>query len=59
MEGMRNTYKLLAKKKLKEASLMLERSGNWGSSGSIVSGYRLDDREIEVPCPTEAKGLFL
>jgi hypothetical protein len=27
-----------------------------GSSGSIVSGYGLDDREIEVRSPAEAKG---
>jgi hypothetical protein len=30
-----------------------------GSSVSIVSGYGLDDRTIDVRCPTEAKGLFL
>jgi hypothetical protein len=30
-----------------------------GSSISIVSGYGLDDRAIEVPSPTEAKGFFL
>jgi hypothetical protein len=27
----------------------------WGSSSSIVSGYRLDDRAIEVRSPAEAK----
>jgi hypothetical protein len=27
-----------------------------GSSVSIVSGYGLDDRAIEVPSPAEAKG---
>jgi hypothetical protein len=34
---------------------------NWepGRSVSIVSGYRLDDRAIEVRCPTKAKWLFL
>jgi hypothetical protein len=30
-----------------------------GSSVSIVSGYRLDDRVIEVRSPAEAKGFFL
>jgi hypothetical protein len=30
-----------------------------GSSVSTVSGYRLDDRAIEVRSPAEAKGLFL
>jgi hypothetical protein len=30
-----------------------------GSSGSIVSGYGLDDRAIEVPSPAEVKGFFL
>jgi hypothetical protein len=29
-----------------------------GSSGSIVSGYGLDDRAIEVRSPAEAKGFF-
>jgi hypothetical protein len=29
-----------------------------GSSVSTVSGYRLDDRVIEVRSPTEAKGFF-
>jgi hypothetical protein len=29
------------------------------SSVSIVSGYRLDDRAIEVRSPAEAKGFFL
>jgi hypothetical protein len=29
-----------------------------GSSVSIVSGYGLDDRPIEVPCPAEAKGFL-
>jgi hypothetical protein len=28
---------------------------NWGSSVSIVSGYGLDDRAIEVRSPAEAK----
>jgi hypothetical protein len=32
---------------------------SWGSSVSIVSGYALDDRAIEVRSPTEAKGLFV
>jgi hypothetical protein len=30
-----------------------------GSSVSIVSGYGLDDRAIEVRTPAEAKGFFL
>jgi hypothetical protein len=30
-----------------------------GSSFSIVSGYGLDDREIEVQSPTEEKEFFL
>jgi hypothetical protein len=30
-----------------------------GSSVSIVSGYRLDDLEIEARSPAEAKGFFL
>jgi hypothetical protein len=30
-----------------------------GSSVSIVSGYGLDDREIEVRSPTKAIGFFL
>jgi hypothetical protein len=30
-----------------------------GSSGSIVSGYGLDNRAIEVRSPSEAKGFFL
>jgi hypothetical protein len=30
-----------------------------GSSGSIVSGYGLDDRAIEVRSPAVAKGFFL
>jgi hypothetical protein len=30
-----------------------------GSSVSIVSGYGLDDRTIEVRSPTETKGFFL
>jgi hypothetical protein len=29
-----------------------------GSSVSMVSGYGLDDRAIEVRSPAEAKGLF-
>jgi hypothetical protein len=29
--------------------------GTRGSSGSIVSGYELDDRAIEVRSPAEAK----
>jgi hypothetical protein len=33
--------------------------GEPGSSVSTVSGYRLDDREIEVRSPAEAKGFFL
>jgi hypothetical protein len=32
--------------------------GAGGSSASIVSGYGLDDRVIEVRSPAEAKGLF-
>jgi hypothetical protein len=30
-----------------------------GSSVSIVPGYRLDDRAIEVRSPAEEKGFFL
>jgi hypothetical protein len=30
-----------------------------GSSVSIVSGYGLDDRTIEVRSPAEARGFFL
>jgi hypothetical protein len=30
-----------------------------GSSGSIMSGYGLNDRAIEVRSPAEAKGFFL
>jgi hypothetical protein len=30
-----------------------------GSSVSVVSGYRLDGRAIEVRSPTETKGFFL
>jgi hypothetical protein len=30
-----------------------------GSSVSIVSGYGLDDRAIEVRYPAEAKGFFV
>jgi hypothetical protein len=33
--------------------------GSRGSSVSIVSGYELDDRAIEVRSPAEAKGFFL
>jgi hypothetical protein len=33
--------------------------GSWGSSVSIVSYYGLDDREIEVQSPAEAKGILL
>jgi hypothetical protein len=33
--------------------------GQPGSSVSIVSGYGLDDRAIEVRSPAEARGYFL
>jgi hypothetical protein len=33
--------------------------GGPGSSGSIVSDYGLDDREIKVRSPAKAKGFFL
>jgi hypothetical protein len=33
--------------------------GESGSSVSVVSGYGLDDRAIEVRCPAEVKGFFL
>jgi hypothetical protein len=33
--------------------------GEPGSSGSVVSGYGLDDRGIEVRSPAEANGFFL
>jgi hypothetical protein len=32
--------------------------GSWGSSVSIVSGYGLDDRSIELRSPAEAKRIF-
>jgi hypothetical protein len=32
---------------------------NRGSSVSVVFGYGLEDRAIEVRYPTEAKGFFL
>jgi hypothetical protein len=32
---------------------------SWDISVSIVSGYGLDDRAIEVRTPAEAKGFFL
>jgi hypothetical protein len=35
------------------------KSGEPGSSVSIVSGYELDDRAIEVRSPAEARGFFL
>jgi hypothetical protein len=34
-------------------------AGELGSSVSIVSGYGLDDRAIEVQSPAEVKGFFL
>jgi hypothetical protein len=34
-------------------------TGELGSSVNIVSGYRLDDRAIEVRSLAEAKGFFL
>jgi hypothetical protein len=39
--------------------LYLQCVGEPGSSVSIVSGYGLDYREIEVRSPAEAKGFFL
>jgi hypothetical protein len=33
--------------------------GEPGSPVSVVSGYGLDDRAIEVRSPAEAKGFFL
>jgi hypothetical protein len=33
--------------------------GELGSSVSILSGYGLDDRAIEVRSPAEMKGFFL
>jgi hypothetical protein len=33
--------------------------GELGSSVSIVSGYGLDDRVIDVRSPAEARGFFL
>jgi hypothetical protein len=34
------------------------RGGEAGSSVSVVSGYGLDERAIEVRSPAEAKGFF-
>jgi hypothetical protein len=31
---------------------------SWGTSGSIVSGYGLDDRAIKIRSPAEAQGIF-
>jgi hypothetical protein len=38
---------------------VVRRVGEQGRSVSIVSGYGLDDRAIEVRSPAEAKGFFL
>jgi hypothetical protein len=38
---------------------VLKMFGEPGTSVSIVSGYGLDDRAIEVRFPAEAKGFFL
>jgi hypothetical protein len=40
-------------------SCLLPKESEPGSSGSIVSGYGLQDRAIEVRSSTEAKGFFL
>jgi hypothetical protein len=42
-----------------KTGLINERGSEPGSSGSIVSGYGLNDRAIEVRSPAEAKGFFL
>jgi hypothetical protein len=39
--------------------LSIKHNGVPGSSVSIVSGYGLDDRAIEVRSPAEAKGFLL
>jgi hypothetical protein len=40
-------------------TFIIRRQREPGSSVSIVSGYGLDDRAIEVRSPAEAKGFFL
>jgi hypothetical protein len=40
-------------------STVIPHTSKQGSSVSIVSGYELDDRAIEVRSPAEAKGFFL
>jgi hypothetical protein len=42
--------------KLQRFETWLQEEEEPGSSGSIVSGYGLDDRAIEVRLPAEAKG---
>jgi hypothetical protein len=36
----------------------VKRQTSWGSSVSIVSGYGLDERAIEVRSPAEVKVIF-
>jgi hypothetical protein len=45
----RHTWKLMNK------LFFFSHSGRWGSSASIVSGYRLDDQTIKVRTPAGAK----
>jgi hypothetical protein len=54
-------YELIHRLALVEShmSCNLTYTGEPGSSVSIVSGYCLDDREIEVRSLAEAKGLYL
>jgi hypothetical protein len=49
-------------KKILDKTYFIEnsnKSGEPGSSGSIVSVYRLDDRAIQFRSSAEAKGFFL
>jgi hypothetical protein len=46
-------------KALSEISVYFFNDREPGSSVSIVSGYRLDDRAIKVRSPAEARGFFL
>jgi hypothetical protein len=45
--------------KIKVTLCSADETSEPGSSVSIVSGYGLDDRAIEVRSPAEAKGFFL
>jgi hypothetical protein len=39
--------------------ILVDKIRELGSSGSIVSGYGLDDRAVEVRFPAEEKGFLL